>query len=84
MIVWEGVGAALFWRAFGRTTPGVAVDPHAAHPALTVSLALWAAFMIADELFIAYPVEASHMHVFTAQLASLPLLQLVPEPAGPE
>lgn len=84
VIVWEGIGAALFWRAFGSAARGVAVDPRAAHPAFTVSLALWAAFMVVDELFIAYVVEAAHMRIFIAQLASLLVLHLVPDRAGPE
>jgi hypothetical protein len=84
VIVWEGIGAALFWRAFGDAARGIAVDPRAAHPAFSVSLALWAAFMVVDELFIAYVVEAAHMRIFIAQLASLLVLHLVPEPVGPE
>ena len=44
-----------------------------------MSLALWAAFIIIDEIFLAYATEDTHLRVFTAQALSLLLLLLVPE-----
>jgi hypothetical protein len=44
-----------------------------------VSLALWAALMLADELVLVYEVEAPHMRIFMAQLVSLLVLHLVPD-----
>jgi hypothetical protein len=44
-----------------------------------VSLSLWAAFQVADVVFIAYGVEATHLRLFTAQLATLLVIELVPE-----
>src|ERR1051325_8943976 len=45
-LVWEALAAVLFWRAcLARGRGGIA--------AFTVGLALWAAFTLADELFIA-------------------------------
>ena len=35
------------------------------------------AFIVADEIFIAYPVEGTHLRLFTAQLATLLMLELV-------
>jgi hypothetical protein len=45
---------------------------------------LWAAFVLADELLIAYPVEATHLRLFTAQLATLLTIVLLPEPVSAE
>jgi hypothetical protein len=78
VICWEGVAAALFWLAWwrfayrGQRTRRV-------YAAFTASLALWAAFLLADELFIAYAVEGTHLRLFTAQLATLLAIELVPE-----
>ena len=42
-----------------------------------VGLGLWAAFVLADELFVAYEggTEATHLRIFTAQLVSLVLIR---------
>jgi hypothetical protein len=44
-----------------------------------LSLALWAAFLIADKIFLAYGTEDTHLRVFIAQVVSLLALALVPE-----
>ena len=44
-----------------------------------MSLLLWGAFLLADEVFIAYPVAATHLRLFTAQLATLLAVELLPE-----
>jgi hypothetical protein len=44
-----------------------------------VSLGLWAAFLVADEVFIAYPVEATHLRLFIAQLVTLLAVEVLPE-----
>jgi hypothetical protein len=50
VMIWEGSAAFLFWRAFhefhGLSGPGL----RTVHTAFTVSPALWAAFMLADEV----------------------------------
>lgn len=76
VILWEGLAALLFWRAsFKRLgEPGRS----ARVAAFTVSLMLWAAFMIADEIFIAYQVEAAHVRLFVAQLATLLAVECLP------
>ena len=51
------------------------------YPAFLISLLLWAGFMLADELLIAYTVEGTHVRLLTAQLATLLVIALVPEPA---
>jgi len=83
---WEGLAAILFWVAFrlyrGRGSRWV-------YAAFTAGLSLWAAFTVADEVFIAYTVEAVHLRLFTAQLATLLAIELLPGTtnhggAGPE
>ena len=78
VVLWQGLSALLFWYAcsafHGMHVPGLpALDL-----AFLVSLALWAAFMIADEIFTAYDAEATHMRIFIAQLLSLLVLHLLP------
>ena len=79
VVLWQGLSALLFWYAFGAFHgmhfPGL----RALDLAFLVSPALWAVFMIADELFTAYDAEATHMRIFTAQLLSLMVLHLLPE-----
>jgi hypothetical protein len=71
VILWEIIIAYLLWRAvFDLTTFLI--------PAFGANLALWAAFMIADEVFVAYEVEATHLRIFTAQIVTLLFILLTP------
>jgi hypothetical protein len=83
VIVWEGLAAALFWRACWafRGPRGRA----AVLTAFTVSLMLWAGFLLADEAFIAYSVEGTHLRLFVSHLVTLQVVELVPEgePSSP-
>lgn len=72
VIVWEALAAILFWRAWAAGGRGGVV-------AFTVSLALWAAFTLADEIFIAYTLGPVHLRLFGLQLLSLLALRLLPE-----
>jgi hypothetical protein len=53
------------------------------YAAAAAGLFLWAGFIIADEVFIAYAVSATHWHLFIAQLATLLAVELLPE-SGPD
>jgi hypothetical protein len=77
ILLWETSAALAFWRAW-RTyrNPAGLKD---VHTAFTVSLLLWAAFMLNDELFIQYQIEGTHLRLFIAQLATLLAIHLVPE-----
>jgi hypothetical protein len=79
VILWQGCAALLFWFALsvfhGVHRPG----GNALYTAFLVSLALWAAFIVVDEIFLAYATEDTHLRVFTAQTISLLLLLLMPE-----
>jgi len=60
----------LFWRAWAGRAEAI-------HTAFTVGLALWAAFVLADEIFVAYPLEAVHLRLFAVQLISLLAIRLL-------
>ena len=46
--------------------------------AITASLLLWGAFLVADEVFIAYPLESTHLRLFIAHLMTLLAIELLP------
>ena len=81
VIGWEGAAAFLFCLAglLGRRGPRLA--------AFATGLGLWAAFLLADEVLVAYALEGTHLRLFTAQLATLLAVELLPardRPAGPD
>ncbi|MFN4260223.1 MAG: hypothetical protein ACK4RK_13080 [Gemmataceae bacterium] len=79
VVVWEALAALLFWLAAVCFSP----TNHAwLHLAFGVSLALWAAFMLADEIFMAYQVENVHRSIFLTQIACLLLIRLAPAENG--
>ncbi len=78
VILWEGGAAVLFWRA-GLSYRGRDSSRKAVYLAFTTSLLLWGAFMVADEVLIAYPVEGTHLRLFVAHLVTLLAVDLLPE-----
>jgi hypothetical protein len=42
-------------------------------------LLLWVGFLVADEVLIAYPLEAIHLRLFVAQLLTLMAIEFLPE-----
>jgi hypothetical protein len=79
VICWEGLAAGLFWLAGWKRGPGTFVR----YTAFGAGLALWGGFILADEFFIAYPTAGTHWRLFTAQLATLLAVELLPEGKGP-
>jgi hypothetical protein len=77
VICWEALAAGLFWLAW-RTYHGPLL-----YPAFAAGLSLWAAFLLADEAFVAYAVAAAHWRLFTAQLVTLLAVELLPEAERP-
>lgn len=73
VILWQGLAMLLFWRAVLAYPAG----PEPVYTAFAASLGLWAAFMLADEIFTAYRQENAHAQFFIAQLATLLALQLL-------
>ena len=78
VIGWEAVAAGLFWRA-GASYRGRVTSRSAVYAAFTVSLLLWAGFLLADELFIAYAAAGTHLRLFVAHLVTLVAVELLPE-----
>jgi hypothetical protein len=78
VILWEGVAAALFWRA-AWAYRGRASGRQAVYLAFTASLLLWGAFLVADEVCIAYSFEGTHLRLFSAHLVTLLAIDLLPE-----
>jgi hypothetical protein len=77
VVGWEAIAAVLFaWAALSFRGRG---EQRGLYPAFLVSLMLWAAFLIAEEVCIAYTVEAVHFRLFTAELATLLVVELLPE-----
>jgi hypothetical protein len=72
VIVWEALAGLLFWRAWAAGGRGGVM-------AFVVALALWATFVLADEVFMAYAIEAAHLRLFGLQLLSVLALRLLPE-----
>lgn len=76
VLAWEGWTAVLFWRAFQRF-PG---ERSTAQAALSLGMLLAAAFVLMDELFLAYRVadlEKAHLLLFTAEAVTLILINNV-------
>ena len=78
VILWEGIAALLFWRAGWSFGDGKS-SRQDVYRAFTISLLLWGAFLIADEVFIAYRLESTHLRLFVAHLATLLALELLPD-----
>jgi hypothetical protein len=78
VIAWEGAAVALFWQACFRFRDKCKGMP-TVYLAFTVSLPLWLSFLIADEIFVSYPLEATHMGIFIGQLLTLLAIELLPE-----
>jgi hypothetical protein len=78
VILWEGIAVVLFWWA-GWTFRGRDSGRKGVYLAFTTSLLLWGAFLVADEVFIAYPLAGTHLRLFTAHLVTLLAVELLPE-----
>lgn len=83
VVVWESVSMLLFWWA-GLTFQGVKAIERRGRlvAAFTVGTGLWATFQIACEALpsaLAYQIEGTHRGLFTAQLATLLVIVLLPD-----
>jgi hypothetical protein len=77
-IAWEVLAAALFWQAAAVYRGRPLGRERATVRACGVNLALWAAFQVLDEVFLAYQPEGVHRAIFLSQLVTLLFLQLSP------
>lgn len=78
VVCWEGLATLLFGLAYWKFKARDEAALVFVHAAFAVGLALWAAFMLADEIFMVYDVENTHRGLFTAQLVSLLAVRLLP------
>jgi len=81
VIAWECLTAFLLWQACKQFRGIDQQGLTAVYRAFTVGLGLWASFIIADEIFIAYEIEHTHRQLFILQLLSLLGLRLLPDEA---
>ncbi len=77
VLAWQGLALALLWTAFARLAFSGMAALSQVDTAFAVLLALFGAFMIADEIFRAYDNQAGHMQIFIAQLATLLAVHLL-------
>jgi hypothetical protein len=70
--------AVIAWQLAAFVLFGAAVaDPSLANAACGTAIALWAAFMLADEIVIKYEFERTHELLFIAQVATLIALHVL-------
>lgn len=79
VIAWETLIALAYWLALmryrGRDSAGMAI----VRCAFGLSFGLWAAFILVDEVLIAYKFEDVHVRILVTQLVTLLVVELVPE-----
>jgi hypothetical protein len=74
VILWQMICCVLFWRTFRNLREKPTLASSDVIEAFVVSLALWAALIIADEIFISYEMEGIHLRILLAQMVTLLLL----------
>ena len=79
VIGWQAATTALLARALALSSAHGTLDLRAATLALGCGIALWAAFMLADELTLKYEFERTHELLFIAQLATLVAIHVLPD-----
>ena len=78
ILLWQLLAVIYFSRATILSFYGWTAGRGPANAAFAVGLSLWAAFMIADEIFKEYDTQRSHVLFFIAQLATLLALHVLP------
>ncbi|MGB6976147.1 MAG: hypothetical protein WBE18_01625 [Gammaproteobacteria bacterium] len=73
----QGISAILFFTAFICFWRNVYVW-QIISLAFGVSMALWAAFLVMEEVFIAYPFEATHIRLLIFEMICLLMFYLLP------
>lgn len=78
VIVWQAGCCALLARAAYRSVSHQVLDMAAINLAFAAALGLWAAFMLAEEIFLQYERLDFHLLLWGTQLLSLAALHLLP------
>lgn len=77
-VLWQAAAAVLFAWALAASLAGGSLRLELATVASTAAIALWAAFMLADEITLKYEFERTHELLFLSQLATLLALHGLP------
>lgn len=77
VILWQALATALFWNAALVSLAAGQVLRPPVDLAFAVVLGLWAAFILAEEVFKQYRMETSHVLFFIVQLVSWIALQVL-------
>lgn len=83
-VAWELLAAGLLWRAFAAMLRGRGGASPEVTQAFVVSLALWAAFLVATEATVSYATAGTHKSTLIAQLLTLLVLRLPDAPSPAE
>jgi len=78
VIVWELLCATLFVVACARFRNRTLVEEKESLWACAAALALWCAFQVLDEAFLAYDAESVHRVIFIEAILTMIFLQLMP------
>lgn len=78
IILWESLGAALFWRALVHTLRRTRRRLRATYTAHGVLMALFAGFILGDEMVHDFRVEGDHRGILLLLLISLLAVTLLP------
>lgn len=78
VIFWQLVAATLLWYALVGSLAADALLTGAVNLAFAVALAMWAAFLLLEEVFQQYRTEGKHLLFFIGQLLTLGALHLLP------
>jgi predicted small integral membrane protein len=79
VIVCEAVFALLFWRSAVALWKKGSRNNLSVQMAYVFALPLWLVFLFFDEVFLNYPIEGTHLHIFIGLLVTFLLIQLVPD-----
>lgn len=77
VIIWECLISVMFWMAAKQFYRSASM--HYTNLAFTLGIFLWAAFLVMEEIFIAYSFEQMHLRLLVAQLICLMAMYLLPE-----
>ena len=72
----------MLWRALAASRGDGLADRRPVDALFVVGIALWAGFVLADEVLVAYDVEATHLRLLVAQLVSFLAVHLLPNDQG--
>ncbi len=77
IIIWECVISSIFWLAAWQFFLSDCKKINNVNLAFTLSIFLWAGFLVAEEFFIAYQFEQLHLILLVSQLICLMAIQLL-------